>query len=271
VVVVATVVVTAPVVAAVAAAVVVIAVAAVFYDIAAGVLSRPSLFFNTPAGPPILFSAPQAPAPPANAGPQNNLQPFNPANNPPQAQNLVQDANNVIAAANQANTDALNGNQGQAVPDFNNLVAALKPTAADFDAAVSGLGLNESDLSLNQSSIDSIQSEIAQSGFPSAFQETLGSVGLTPTEIQNLGNYMSSTPVNLAVPSVTPDQVFGAAGSLSLATPEPMTLISATIGILLCAMCAWLQRRRVAAGGPDCLPEAVARKRCSPPPGHPVV
>jgi hypothetical protein len=78
------------------------------------------------------------------------------------------------------------------------------------------------------------------SGLPATLVDALETVGLNASEIQGLSSYVSSTPLDLAVPSVSGSELLGEAAALQVVVPEPSNLVNVVgAGIAFASYAAW--------------------------------
>jgi hypothetical protein len=129
---------------------------------------------------------------------------------------MVQDANNFIGALD-------------AAASFENLVNTLKTVESDYNAVIGKFG--SFDPVLTQAAIDAAQGQVAASGLSTMVTPALQHMGLTPTEIDDITSFMTATPANLAVLSITVSELLGDAANLQV-VPEPPTYLMFVVGIV---------------------------------------
>lgn len=100
---------------------------------------------------------------------------------------------------------------------FNTIAASLSTSGVAF--------------SITQGDIDSVQADIAASGLPASEVSYLESAGVSAANIESLGTYVGDTPINLAVPSLTVNDLLHETAA-SLGVPEPDTILLLSIGVI---------------------------------------
>lgn len=147
---------------------------------------------------------------------------------------------------------ALQGNAGDPVRIAgNSMISAMNTLLADvragaspptlaqdttrlgttFNTIAASLSTSGVAFSITQGDIDSVQADIATSGLPEFEISYLQSAGVSAANIGSLGTYVADTPINLAVPSLTVnDLLHQTAGSLGV--PEPDSILLLSIGVI---------------------------------------
>lgn len=85
--------------------------------------------------------------------------------------------------------------------------------------------------SITQADIAATQAEIAVSGLPSFEADYLRSAGASAANISALGSYTATIPLNLAVPSITVDELLRQTAT-AFAVPEPASFALVAAGLL---------------------------------------
>jgi hypothetical protein len=148
---------------------------------------------------------------------------------------IITATNDSVDSLNRLTSDFKAGvTADQLIRDYGMLSGSLEHVADEFDY----LGIS---LSISQADIDSFQAGLATSGLPSFEVDFLQNAGLSASDINGLANYFSSTPLNLAVPTVSVSEVLHGAAATA-AVPEPSTL--ALVGVGIAGILGYGRRRR---------------------------
>ena len=207
---------------------------------AAGGLEKPDFLFATGQVP--AAASPLPAAPPA-AAVQTPLAQLPLLGN--SADSFVADGNQTITASNALASDMASNPINEA-SDLAALNASLTADATGFNQVFDDIGANIPELEFTQAQIDAAQAAIGTSGFPSDISTAFSEIGLSASEMAAFSSYVSSNPLALDVPGITPSDLLRETGALT-STPEPSTgLLLASRVCLASLFSAW-----VAAGWTD--------------------
>ena len=184
--------------------------------------------FNSPPPPiqPIFAAFPE----PSELSPLQsifnaNYQPLSLSGSNTAENDFIEAINNYIVLLNLLTNNIASAapEEDEVVDTLNQMRSSKKNIANTFD----NLGFS---LTLSQSDYDNYIEEIATSGLPTFEVEFLNDAGWTSSDIQSCGDFIGNVDFNLAVSSVSANQVFDTCCYQPI--PEPATMLLFGFGIL---------------------------------------